>query len=201
MLALLLTTVVSANGAPRNVTCGGVVGIDHAYGDVSPGYYLRNVSTTAECCAACQKEPRCVAWVLETDLNYCFLKAATSSAACSNVKTGLPCTREHPSRISMQNCPIGPSPPSPAPPPSHFLPNFYNLSNGYRNWSYYIGPFDGFVVPPLAGNFSGQSLTDTPLVYEKTPEDTLGGGYRMTYLFFNNTKPNNVRISFYLSHR
>jgi len=102
----------------------------------------------------------------------------------------------------MQNCPNMPTPapgpphphpsPGPAPPnpdPGHFLPNFYNLSAKYRNWSYYIGDADGFVVPPNAGNFPGQTLTDTAIVFEKTPEDTMPGQYRMTYLFFNGTNP------------
>ena len=90
----------------------------------------------------------------------------------------------------MKNCPDGPSPPSPSPAPRHFLPNFYNLSTKYRNWSYYNGDYNGFVVPPLAGKFPGQTLTDTAIVFEKTPEDHLPGRYRMTYLFFNGTKPN-----------
>ena len=66
------------------------------------------------------------------------------------------------------------------------------LSARYRNWSYYEGPYEGFVVPPLAGNFSGQSLTDTAVVFEKTPEDKLPdalGKYRMSYLFFNSRLP------------
>lgn len=54
------------------------------------------------------------------------------------------------------------------------------LSLPFRNWYYYNGSFDGFVVPPLAGGFKGQSLTDTAVVYERTAEDTLPGRYRMT---------------------
>ena len=65
------------------------------------------------------------------------------------------------------------------------------LSLKFRNWSYYTGgSFGGFVVPPFAGNFSGQELTDTAVVFEKTPEDALPGQFRMTYLFFNNTPGN-----------
>lgn len=65
------------------------------------------------------------------------------------------------------------------------------LSAKFRNWTYYMGPFDGFVVPPTAGNFSGQTLTDTAIVFEKTPEDTLPGRFRMTYLFYNGTAGGN----------
>ena len=64
------------------------------------------------------------------------------------------------------------------------------LSQKYRNWTYYVGKYDGFVVPPLAGGFAGQTLTDTAVVFEKTPEDLLSGRYRMTYLFFNGSKGN-----------
>ena len=41
----------------------------------------------------------------------------------------------------------------------------------------------------MAGNFPGQSLTDTAVVFEKAPEDSIAPGhkYRMTYLFFNNS--------------
>lgn len=67
--------------------------------------------------------------------------------------------------------------------------NASQLSQRFRNWHYFNGTFNGFVVPPTAGNFRGQSLTDTAIVFEKTPEDTLPGGrWRMSYLFFNNTK-------------
>lgn len=65
------------------------------------------------------------------------------------------------------------------------------LSMRYRNWTYYNGSFGGFVVPPWAGNFSGQTLTDTAIVFEKTAEDTLPGQFRMTYLFYNGTKGGN----------
>lgn len=126
---------------------------------------------------------QCVAWVLETDSNLCFLKGATSSRACVP-GASLPCTRRLAARVSMANCPSGPPP---TPPPTHWLPVDV-LSRPYRNWSYFVGPFDGFVVPPLAGNFKGQTLTDTAVVFEKTPEDTLSGKYRMTYLFFNGTR-------------
>mmetsp|Transcript_95052 Transcript_95052/g.167872 ORF Transcript_95052/g.167872 Transcript_95052/m.167872 type:complete len:395 (-) Transcript_95052:35-1219(-) len=62
------------------------------------------------------------------------------------------------------------------------------LSKPFRNWSYYAGEHAGFVVPPDAGHFAGQTLTDTAVVYEKSPEDNLPGRWRMTYLFFNGTK-------------
>ena len=67
------------------------------------------------------------------------------------------------------------------------LPPVSVLSAKYRNWTYYNGSFDGFVVPPTAGDFSGQTLTDTAIVFEKTPEDTLPGRFRMSYLFYNGT--------------
>ena len=60
-----------------------------------------------------------------------------------------------------------------------------------RNWTYYQGPYDGFVVPPTAGSFVGQTLTDTAVVFEKAPEDALDGKWRMTYLWFNGTKGGN----------
>ena len=89
-----------------------------------------------------------------------------------------------------QSCPVSPpGPPPPAPPapaPPHWLP-VKQLSARFRNWSYYVGQYDGFVVPPDAGNFAGQSLTDTAVVFEKSPDDTLPGRYRMTYLWFNAT--------------
>jgi len=47
------------------------------------------------------------------------------------------------------------------------------------------------VVPLDAGNFSGQTKTDTAVVYEKSPDDTLPGKYRMTYLFYNGTQGGN----------
>jgi hypothetical protein len=62
------------------------------------------------------------------------------------------------------------------------------LSKPFRNWSYY-NPSGGFVVPPNAGNFRGQTLTDTAVVFEKAEEDTLPGRWRMTYLFFNGSDP------------
>eukprot|EP00658_Telonema_sp_P-2_P061997 TRINITY_DN50657_c0_g1_i1.p1 TRINITY_DN50657_c0_g1~~TRINITY_DN50657_c0_g1_i1.p1 ORF type:complete len:427 (+),score=84.52 TRINITY_DN50657_c0_g1_i1:100-1281(+) len=62
------------------------------------------------------------------------------------------------------------------------------LSAIYRNWTYVNGSYDGFVVPPLAGGFKGQSLTDTAVVFEAAPEDQSSRSkWRMTYLFFNNT--------------
>ena len=79
-----------------------------------------------------------------------------------------------------------PSPPSalPAPPAQLSLP--------YRNWTYYNPPtHGGFVVPPLAGGFAGQTLTDTAVVFERAPEDALPGRYRMTYLWYNGTKGGN----------
>mmetsp|Transcript_14564 Transcript_14564/g.43111 ORF Transcript_14564/g.43111 Transcript_14564/m.43111 type:complete len:502 (-) Transcript_14564:89-1594(-) len=169
----------------RNITCGdGVPGVDHAYGDLGP--YIANVGTTAACCAHCQANPRCVAWVLETDSHLCFLKAVTSGQSCPP-QGGVPCKRNMSNRISMAGCPDGPPPPPPPPPPKHWLP-VQTLSAPYRNWSYYMGDYGGFVVPPNAGNFAGQTLTDTPFVFEKTPEDSLPGRYRMTYLWFNGTK-------------
>lgn len=122
-------------------------------GDLKP--YIPNISTTSACCALCQDEPKCVAWVLETDTHLCFLKAVTSGTPCTGGNT--PCRRSMPNRISMANCPDGPTPPPPpppAPPVPHWLP-VANLSKPYRNWTYYIGQFDGFVVPPDAGNFPG----------------------------------------------
>ena len=68
------------------------------------------------------------------------------------------------------------------------------LSAKFRNWTYYNGEFEGFVVPPTAGNFSGQTLTDTPIVFEKSADDNLPadlGKFRMTYLFYNGTKGGN----------
>merc|ERR1711924_3129 len=62
------------------------------------------------------------------------------------------------------------------------------LSAKYRNWTYVNGPYEGFVVPPTAGNFTGQNEVDTPALYEKTAEDTLPGKYRMSYLFYRNIK-------------
>ena len=64
------------------------------------------------------------------------------------------------------------------------------LSAPFRNWTYVNGSHAGFVVPPLAGGFAGQALTDTAVVFEKAAEDTLMGRYRMTYLFFNGSKGN-----------
>ena len=69
--------------------------------------------------------------------------------------------------------------------------NASKLSEPYRNWHYYVGPYNGFVVPPNAGDFPGQSLTDTAIVYQKSAEDKLPGQWRMTYLFFNQTKGSN----------
>eukprot|EP00037_Helgoeca_nana_P022532 m.230255 g.230255 ORF g.230255 m.230255 type:complete len:506 (+) comp26021_c0_seq1:272-1789(+) len=173
--------------AVRNITCGpGDTGVDHAYGDL--GKYTENVTTTAACCGLCEANLRCVGWVLETDTHLCFLKAVTSGAPCAVGATS-PCRRPMPNRISMPNCPDGPSPappPPPSPPPAHWLP-VHTLSQPYRNWSYFVGAFDGFVVPPHAGNFSGQTLTDTAVVFEKTVEDSLPGQYRLTYLWFNGT--------------
>ena len=66
------------------------------------------------------------------------------------------------------------------------------LSAPYRNWTYYNPPtHGGFVVPPLAGGFAGQTLTDTAVVFERAPEDALPGRYRMTYLWYNGTKGGN----------
>jgi len=62
------------------------------------------------------------------------------------------------------------------------------LSAKYRNWTYVDGQYDGFVVPPTAGNFSGQTVTDAPVVWEKTAEDTVAGDYRLGYLFYHNIK-------------
>ena len=68
------------------------------------------------------------------------------------------------------------------------------LSLRFRNWTYYNpAATGGFVAPPLAGGFEGQTLTDTAVVFEKTAEDTLPGRYRMTYLWYNGTKGGNVR--------
>jgi len=40
---------------------------------------------------ALQAKSGCVAWVLETDLHYCFLKATVSATPCASVPVGSPC--------------------------------------------------------------------------------------------------------------
>ena len=71
---------------------------------------------------------------------------------------------------------------SPTPTTQTWLP-VQELSQKYRNWTYYVGPFDGFVVPPTAGNFTGQTMVDNSMVYETTREES--GKYRMTSDAFN----------------
>jgi len=185
MLRLLLVLATTVPAAAASVTCLVDVGVDHAYGDLKID---KSAATPAKCCAACQSAKGCVAWVLETDnttaSGWCFLKAKTSATPCSKAPSNSPCTRKMATRVSMAQCP------NPPPPPPHWLP-VAQLSARFRNWSYYTGSYDGFVVPPLAGNFSGQSVTDTAVVFEKAAEDTLPGRYRMTYLWFNETKDGN----------
>eukprot|EP00040_Diaphanoeca_grandis_P017567 m.91823 g.91823 ORF g.91823 m.91823 type:complete len:502 (+) comp26503_c1_seq2:82-1587(+) len=184
--------------AVNTLTCEGDVGVDHAYGDLKVLNGCKDVPT---CCGACQNTTGCVGWVYEDDIRDCFLKAVMSETPCSSVKTGQPCRRELSHRTSMRTCtsncppppPPTPPPPPPTPPPTtpHWLP-VDELSARYRNWSYFVGgDYGGFAVPPYAGNFSGQTLVDTAVVFEKTVEDTLPGKWRMTYLFFNGTKGSN----------
>lgn len=122
-----------------NITCTGDIGIDHAFGDLR---IVKGISTVEACCASCRNESECVAWVLETDNQYCFLKAVTSSQPCGT--DSVPCRRNHSARISMANCPDMPIPPPPPPVPAptqgHWLP-VDKLSAKYRNWTYYMGPY------------------------------------------------------------
>ena len=185
---------------PHTIQCDKTnKGLDYAYGDLR----MIQTNTSAECCAACKAEPKCVLWVKDTThsptQHNCFLKATFSNNPCSSSTQGAPCRRPLAGRESM--APNGPAPP-PLPPPSppplppippqkHFLP-VSSLSKKFRNWTYYTGgQYGGFVVPPTAGNFTGQTLTDTAVVFEKTPEDTLPGRYRMWYLYFNSIKGEN----------
>ena len=186
---------------PHSIRCDKTnEGLDYAYGDLK----MIQTNSSAECCAACQAEPRCVLWVKDTTNSPttghdCFLKATFSSAPCTSVRQGAPCRRQLAGRDSM--APTGPAPPPlpppgppplpPIPPQPHFLP-VSSLSRKFRNWTYFRGgQYGGFVVPPDAGNFTGQTLTDTAVVFEKTPEDTLPGRYRMWYLYFNSIKGEN----------
>lgn len=203
---LLVALVVQARGTravanppPRHIQCAETeYGFDYAYGDLR----MIQAADSAACCSACAKEPLCVLWVKDTGnstsgnstAHDCFLKRTWSDTPCAQVKGGQPCRRTLAGRESM--VPGGPAPaplpppppPPPTPVPKHFLP-VYELSARYRNWSYYTGgPYNGFVVPPKAGNFTGQLQTDTAVVFEKTAEDTLSGKYRMWYLYWDSIK-------------
>lgn len=192
---LVASTVITAcssapSAPPRKIQCEEIdTGLDYAYGDLR----MIQSASTAACCAACKAEPLCVLWVKDTSTTDCFLKKTWSDAPCTG---STPCKRRLPNRQSMVPSGAAPSPPPPPPPtpipaPPHFLP-VYDLSAKFRNWTYYTGgPYDGFVVPPMAGNFSGQTLTDTAVVFEAAPEDTLEGKYRMWYLYFNSIKGQN----------
>lgn len=169
-------------------------GLDYAYGDLR----MIQTNTSAECCAACKAEPKCVLWVKDTTSSStqhdCFLKATFSNTPCSSTTPATPCRRHLAGRESMAPtgpAPPAPPPPAPSPPQKHFLP-VSELSKKFRNWTYYTGgKYGGFVVPPDAGNFTGQTLTDTAVVFEKTPDDTLPGRWRMWYLYFNSIKGEN----------
>jgi hypothetical protein len=203
LLLLPLVTAASATSLPATphaIQCDKTdTGLDYAYGDLR----MIQTNTSAACCAACQAEPKCVLWVKDTTdtatRHDCFLKATYSDNPCSPTPTGKPCRRKLAGRQSM--APTGPAPPPlppppppvlpPIPPQQHFLP-VHDLSKKFRNWTYFTGgKYGGFVVPPLAGNFTGQTLTDTAVVFEKTPEDTLPGRWRMWYLYFNSIKGEN----------
>ena len=182
MLQLWMATVCAAS----------TTGIDFAFGDL--GVHTAG-HTPASCCALCESTAACKLWVLETDTTCagcCYMKAAVSCEDCELVPKGSPCTRPHASRIAG-NWTCAPTlSPTPAPPAGPPLPApVSQLSARFRNWSYFIGDHDGFVIPPLAGNFSGQMKTDTAVVFEKTPDDTLPGRWRMTYLFYNGTAGGN----------
>ena len=178
----------------HKIQCANVdTGLDYAYGDLR----MIQSKTNAACCAACEAEPLCVLWVKDTSTADCFLKKTWSGTPCASPMSGQPCIRKSADRVSM--VPSGPAPPTPrpappAPPPPappHFLP-VYNLSAKFRNWTYYTGgPYGGFVVPPNAGHFPGQTVTDTAVVFEAAPEDTLPGKYRMWYLYFDSIKGQN----------
>ena len=198
LVAAVLAAAVVAPAPPHHIQCAKTdSGLDYAYGDL-PSMPIQ-AADSAACCAACSKEPLCVLWVKDTGNSTsgkstqhdCFLKETWSDASCAHVAAGQPCRRKLAGRESMT--PGGPAPPPPPPPPpipvpKHFLP-VYQLSAKYRNWTYYTGgPYNGFVVPPKAGNFSGQVQTDTAVVFEKAPEDTLPGKYRMWYLYFDSIK-------------
>jgi hypothetical protein len=204
-LALVTAAAVGiANAAgqapppPHHIQCAQTdTGLDYAYGDLR----MVQAADSAACCAACEKEPLCVLWVKDTGNSTtgnstqhdCFLKNTWSTTPCAQAAANRPCRRKLAGRESM--APGGPAPtpaPVPATPPipvpTHFLP-VYELSAKFRNWTYYTGgPYDGFVVPPTAGNFTGQVQTDTAVVFEKAPEDTLPGKYRMWYLYFDSIK-------------
>jgi hypothetical protein len=200
-VTLALLAVATTPGAatkespPRHVQCAKTVtGLDYAYGDLR----MVQAASSAACCAACSREPLCVLWVKDTGNSTtgnitqhdCFLKKTWAVTPCSQVAAGQPCRRELAGRESM--VPAAGPPPAPDPPPipapKHFLP-VYQLSAKFRNWTYYTGgAYDGFVVPPKAGNFTGQLQVDTAVVFEKTPEDTLpqsSGRYRLWYLYWD----------------
>ena len=192
-MALMLSISSSISSSMASSSCrNSVTGVDHAFGDLAP--YTSNL-TAAQCCAKCSATQGCLLWVLETDSHCpgcCFLKKTVSCTPCASLPTltttiSVPCTRAMASRVSGNwTCPptLAPTPPPVGPP----LPApVSQLSARFRNWTYYVGPYDGFVVPPKAGNFRGQTLTDTAVVYEKSEQDTLPGRYRLTYLFFNGT--------------
>ncbi len=201
LLLPLLAGTLPATRAIHDIQCTKTnEGLDYAYGDLR----MIQTNTSAECCAACKAEPKCVLWVKDTTTSStqhdCFLKATFSNAPCHSATQGVPCRRNLAGRESMAPTgpvppplppPPPPAPPPPIPPQKHFLP-VSSLSKKFRNWTYYTGgPYDGFVVPPMAGNFTGQTLTDTAVVFEKTPEDTLPGRWRMWYLYFNSIKGEN----------
>jgi hypothetical protein len=193
----------AASRAGHTIQCAKTnEGLDYAFGDLR----MIQTNTSAECCAACKAEAKCVLWVKDTTTSPttqhdCFLKHTFSNTPCaSDRKQGTPCRRKLAGRESMAPTgpappplppPAPPAPPPPIPPQKHFLP-VSSLSKKFRNWTYYTGgPYGGFVVPPMAGNFTGQTLTDAAVVFEKTPEDTLPGRWRMWYLYFNSIKGEN----------
>ena len=194
MLPSLLLAAGAATGAPspHRIQCAKTdAGLDYAYGDIR----MVESNSSAACCASCQAEPKCVLWVKDTSTADCFLKSTWSDAPCAS-PLGRPCRRKMQDRESM--VPAGPAPPplppppppppTPVPIPKHFLP-VYELSAKFRNWTYYTGgPYGGFVVPPTAGHFPGQTLTDTAVVFEAAAEDSLAGKFRMWYLYFNSQK-------------
>eukprot|EP00911_Craspedida_sp_UC1_P002762 UC1_evm1s2026 len=166
----------------NNVSCVARVGIDLPYDDI---VMLHNVPTTAACCAACQQNRDCGAWVwapakdaTTPEPHLCWLKKVVGGH--------LPSPATKPNRIS---CAL-PSPPSPPPGPPPGPASRY--SQRYRNWTYYQNDAKGFVIPPnpQGPDMIGANKVDCSIVWLANvgaPLFDTHGKWRMFYTFFNET--------------